>query len=208
MANTKELKVRERDRRFITEDRKLKLLADGKALGLRLVCYTDRISAESFIDNGMPFGTDLGAHEMDETLTPLLSANHDGTLRYQQAGDPDSVTATNIELLATRERLISGWSTCTMLIVFPDDPNRYREISQLQANRAPDNAYTAEEIYVTLTIKWLNNFIDFSPDGKQLIPRSFIGGFIDLDKKELVRNIHYSETFIQSADAKSRLPNG
>lgn len=206
MSEQKELKVRNRDLDAINESKKFKLLADGKALGLRLVSYTDRISAEKFLDEGMPFGSDLGAHELEDAVTPLLSANHDGTLEYRQAGDPDSVTSTNIRLLATRQRLISGWSTCTMLIVFPDDPNRYREITRLQNNRTTDNAYTAEEIYITYTIQWLNKFIEFNADGKQIIPRAFIGGFIDLDAKELIRNIHYSESFIQSQEAKNRLP--
>ncbi len=204
MAELNETKVRKKDISTITDSKKLKLLADGKALGLRLVSYTDRISAEKYLDEGMPFGSDMGAHELENFVVPLLSANHDGTIRFQQAGDPESVTATNVNLLATRKRLSTGWSTCTMLFVFPDDPARYREITAVQQSRAPDNAYTAEEIYLTYTIQWLNKFIDFNGT-QQLIPRSFIGGFIDLDSRELIRNIHYSESFVQSEDAKGKL---
>ena len=187
-----ETKVRSRDVKAISNGKKLRLLADGKAPGLRLISYADRPSAEKYLETGIPFGTDLGATELQSIFIPLLSANHDGTLRYQQAGDPDSVTLTNINLLATRKRIESGWTSCVMLIVFPDSPGRYREISNLQASRAPNDAYAAEEIYLTLTRQWLNHFIDFTPLGQQIVPRAFIGGFVDLEKKELVRNIHYS----------------
>ncbi len=207
MSELNDLKTRHRDVKVISDDKKLKLLASGNALGLRLISYTDRISAEKFLEEGLPFGTSLGASELETVFVPLLSANHDGSLKYQPAGDPDSVTQTNINLLATRKRLVTGWSTCTMLIVFPDDVTRYRQISELQAQRAPNDAYTAEEIYITLTRQWLNRFVDFNNAGQQIVPRAFIGGFVDLDEKELVMNIHYSESFVQSEEAKRRLPS-
>lgn len=206
MSEINETKVRNRDVVTITENRKLKLLAAGNALGLRLVGYTDRISAEQYLEDGMPFGTDLGANDLEASFVPLLSSNHDGTLRYQPAGAVESVTLTNTNLIATRKRLERGWTTCTMLIVFPDDSARYREISQLQAARVSDDTYSADEIYMTLTLQWLNHFIDFDASGRQIIPRAFIGGFVDLDSKELIRNIHYSESFMQTEEARRRLP--
>lgn len=205
MLQKAETKVRDKDvKRFGNSD--IKALASGAAAGLRLVRYCTRAEAEGYLESGLPFGTSLGAHELKDSVVPLFNANNEGILEYHTASDPQSTTLLNLELIATRRRLEKGWTNCTLLIVFPDDEKRYREITTLQNNSTEDSSYSREDIYVTFTIQWLNQFVDFTPTGQQIIPRAFIGGFIDLDKMELVRNIHYSESFLQSETAKQKLP--
>lgn len=202
-----ETKVKDREVRAI-ERSSFQLLASGTAPGLRLVSYTLRELAESYLEHGFPFGSTLGAHELKGPAMPLFNANNEGVLNYQTPGDPAAVTRLNLELLATRKRLESGWTNATLLIVFPDDDRRYRAIDQLRNTQSDEEeTYSKEDIYVTYTIQWLNQYIDFDPSGQQVIPRAFIGGFIDLDKMELVRNIHYGESFAQSEAARQRLPS-
>lgn len=200
-----ETKVKDKEVRSL-EKSSFKSLASGTAPGLRLVSYVVRQEAESYLEHGFVFGSSLGAHELKGPTTPLYNANNEGILNYQTPGDPAALAKLNEELLVTRRRLEKGWTNTTLLFVFPDDDRRYRTIDQLRNEQGDDETYSKEDIYITYTIQWLNQFIDFNPVGQQIVPRAFIGGFIDLDKMELVRNLHYGESFVQSSTAKQRLP--
>lgn len=199
------LKVKDKDAIKIAEDAVLSQFINPEAEGLRIIYYAGRLQAEQILEWGLPFGTGMGAKELAETTVPLMSTLNEGTLRYQPVGESDSMKNINSNLLATRRRTEKGWTDCVVLIIFPDSPDRYAAINKAVITSEASLGSSREKIYIGQTYKWLNYYIDFSENGQQLIPRSLIAGFIDLPSMELVRNIHYGESFIQSDQARVKL---
>ena len=174
--------------------------------GLRMVHYTDHATAQTICNDGLPFGTNLGSQDLFGIVAPLRSALNHGTLEYFADIQPEEAVIANLHTLAGR-KVIGNTSTNSIVIIsFPDSPKRYEEIRSIMSDDSHSDTYSKSDIYVVLTLQWINYFIDFDSNGDQIIPPCFIAGYINLDNVTFTPNTHFGEPFEQSSVAKQKLP--
>lgn len=172
--------------------------------GLRLA-YLANTQEIDYFKNGIAFGTDMGAQDLFGLSLPLHSDTNHGVLEYIPDLPPDEATAVNIKTLASRKSIGNETTNAVFIISFPDKPSRYEEIRHILNSPDHSDTYSASDIYVVLTLQWINYFIDFNQDGQQIIPRNFIVGCVDLETPQFLPNPHFNEPFTQSQQAKQKL---
>lgn len=194
------------DIRTVTTHGDIAIQAQPNQPGLRLVYRASTQDIDDIFQNGIHFGTELGSRDLFGLVSSLHSSSNHGSIEYLPDLPPDAATAANINTLASRKSIGSSETTNAVVIVsFPDKPSRYDEIRHILDSSDHSDTYSASDIYVVLTLQWINYFIDFDQNGQQIIPHNFIVGCIDLDAPRFLPNSHYNESFTQSQYAKQRL---
>lgn len=193
------------DIRLVSTHGEIAIQAQPNQPGLRLAYRANIGDTDNIFESGIQFGTELGAQDLFGLLSPLHSSTNHGSLEYLPDLPPDEATAANIKTLAGRKSIGNESSNAVIIIAFPDKPSRYEEIRSILNNPDHSDTYSASDVYVVLTLQWINYFLDFDSGGHQIIPRSFIVGCIDLDNPKFIPNPHYNEPFTQSQQAKQNL---